>query len=277
MTTTTNLLITHIETAQSQKEVTANEAFEAFDDALSESLAVDVTSGNATITAAQITRALLLKVDGADTPGRTVTVPQGKRLFLVESDASNTEDFTVVRGATSITIAAGEVWLLHTDGSANGLRALGSTSSASATSFLGLSDTPATYSGQAGKQIKVNSGETALEFVAEPFIAAGNYNGVPTASVVVLRLKTPTAFTLPQNLTGSQGVAEVAATAQTDFDIQKNGSSIGTMRFAASGTVPSFIFSSAVSFAAGDRLKVIAPATPDATLADIAFSLLGTR
>lgn len=31
-------------------------------------------------------------------------------------------------------------------------------------SFLGLSDTPSSYSGQGGKVVKVNSGETALEF-----------------------------------------------------------------------------------------------------------------
>lgn len=33
------------------------------------------------------------------------------------------------------------------------------------TDFLGLTDTPATYVGQAGKQVAVNNGETALEFV----------------------------------------------------------------------------------------------------------------
>jgi len=32
------------------------------------------------------------------------------------------------------------------------------------TTFLGLTDTPSTYSGQAGKVATVNSGETALEF-----------------------------------------------------------------------------------------------------------------
>lgn len=30
--------------------------------------------------------------------------------------------------------------------------------------FVGLTDTPANYAGQAGKYIKVNAGETVLEF-----------------------------------------------------------------------------------------------------------------
>ena len=36
---------------------------------------------------------------------------------------------------------------------------------AGASTFLGLTDTPASYSGQAGKIVAVNSGETALEFI----------------------------------------------------------------------------------------------------------------
>lgn len=44
----------------------------------------------------------------------------------------------------------------------------GTITSAGTTTFLGLTDTPSTYSGQAGKFPKVNAGETALEFVTIP-------------------------------------------------------------------------------------------------------------
>src|SRR3990170_6046011 len=37
---------------------------------------------------------------------------------------------------------------------------------AAATTFLGLTDTPASYAGQTGKVPAVNAGETALEFIA---------------------------------------------------------------------------------------------------------------
>jgi len=110
-----------------------------------------------------------------------------------------------------------------------------------------------------------------------PYDIGGSYSGAPTASVVLMRYPLPRAVTFPAGLAPSQGVAAVAATAQTDFDILKNGSSFGTMRFAAAGTVASFIAASPATFAAGDILTVVAPASPDATLADIGFALSGTR
>ena len=75
----------------------------------------------------------------------------------------------------------------------------------------------------------------------------------------------------------SQGVLGTATTAQTDFDLQKNGVSFGTMRFAAAATVATFISAAGATFAAGDILKVISPNPADATAADLGFSLAGTR
>lgn len=112
---------------------------------------------------------------------------------------------------------------------------------------------------------------------AQPYDVGGTYPGVPAASVVLIRYPFPRAVTFPAGLTDSKGVAGVAATAQTDFDIKKNGASVGTMRFAAAGTTATFIAASPASFAAGDILTVVAPATPDATLADVGYSLAGTR
>lgn len=111
----------------------------------------------------------------------------------------------------------------------------------------------------------------------QPYDIGAQLAGAPTASLVILRFKYPRAIAYPAGLTNSQGVSEVAATAQTDFDIKKNGSSIGTMRFAAAGTSATFIMASDQSFAQGDVMTVIAPASPDATLAGISFTLAGTR
>jgi hypothetical protein len=111
----------------------------------------------------------------------------------------------------------------------------------------------------------------------QPYDVGGCYTGAPTASLVLLRYPFPRQAIFPASLTNSQGVASVAATAQTDFDLKKNGSSVGTMRFAAAGTVATFIMASQTTFAAGDVLTVVAPATPDATLANIGFALAGTR
>jgi hypothetical protein len=57
---------------------------------------------------------------------------------------------------------------------------------------------------------------------------------------VILRYVATRALTLPVNLAANQAVAGIAATAQTDFDVKRSGASVGTMTFAASGTVASF-------------------------------------
>jgi hypothetical protein len=72
-----------------------------------------------------------------------------------------------------------------------------------------------------------------------------------------------------------QGHAGIVATAQTDFDVRRNGTSIGTVRFPAGSATATFIAASAVTGEPGDRLAAVAPATPDATFADIAVTLAG--
>ena len=113
--------------------------------------------------------------------------------------------------------------------------------------------------------------------LAQPYDIGSTYNGAPTASVVLLRIPFVRKVVFPAGLHGSRGMLGVAATAQTDFDIKKNGSSFGTMRFAVSGATATFIAASQTTFSSGDVLTVTAPASPDATAADIGFCLTGTR
>ncbi|HEY7034686.1 MAG TPA: hypothetical protein VH482_25330 [Thermomicrobiales bacterium] len=107
------------------------------------------------------------------------------------------------------------------------------------------------------------------------YLVAGAFTGAPTASVSLGLYVAALAFTLPANLTGSQAVATVGATAQTDVDVRVNGVSKGSLRWAAGATVGGFVWTSAVSVAAGDRIELLAPATPDATLADVTWTLRG--
>lgn len=115
--------------------------------------------------------------------------------------------------------------------------------------------------------------------VAQPFDVSTFFPGIPTASAIVLRVPVARAVNFAANFAASQGRASAAATASTTFDVQKNGVSIGTIVFAAAASTATFTTAAgaAQSLAAGDVLSIVAPATPDTTLANPGFALAGTR
>jgi hypothetical protein len=101
--------------------------------------------------------------------------------------------------------------------------------------------------------------------------------GVWAAAETVLSLNVRRSFSLPAGLTGSYVDAKTAATASTTITFTHNGTSIGTAVFAASGTVATLTFASAVTFAVGDTFEIVGPSTADTTLAGTRFYLMGTR
>jgi hypothetical protein len=112
--------------------------------------------------------------------------------------------------------------------------------------------------------------------VQGPAYVSGSWPGSPTASQVIERYIFATPVTFPAGLAGSYGAAGTAATAAATFSIQKNGAAVGTMAFAAGSATASFTMATATAFAAGDVLTILAPAMPDPTLANLAWTLTGT-
>jgi hypothetical protein len=106
---------------------------------------------------------------------------------------------------------------------------------------------------------------------------SGSFTGSTTANLVVQRYVFAGTVIFPAGLSGSQGTAGVAATATTTYNIRKNGANVGTMVFAAGATAATFAMASATTFMAGDILTVVAPALPDATLANLAWTLVGSQ
>jgi hypothetical protein len=144
--------------------------------------------------------------------------------------------------------------------------------------LLNLSDTPSDYTDDGGKLLAVNAGATAVEFIAAPEELQGNFEGVPGNSAVVFRRVAGRAMSIPDDFAGSQAVAGVAATAETVFTIEKNGSGVGTLTFAIAGTTGTWATTAgALSLAAGDLLTITGPADNDDTLADLAITIIGTR
>jgi len=106
---------------------------------------------------------------------------------------------------------------------------------------------------------------------------SGSFTGPTTANLVVQRYVFAGTVMFPAGLTGSQGTAGIAATASATYSIQKNGSNVGTMTFAAGLTTAAFTMASTTTFMDGDILTVVAPASPDATLENFAWTLVGSQ
>jgi len=105
---------------------------------------------------------------------------------------------------------------------------------------------------------------------------SGGVTGRALASAVVLSHIAVHTETFQIDFANSHSIAKVAAVASTEFTILKNGSPVGTLTFGASGTVGTFVADLPTVLVNGDLLTIVAPVTPDATLADIDITLAGT-
>lgn len=96
------------------------------------------------------------------------------------------------------------------------------------------------------------------------------------ASALVGRWAVGRSVGVPQDFVGSKASAGVAATAQTVLNVKHNGSLVGTITFAAAGTVGAFS-GAGFTTAPGDIITIEGPVAPDTTLAQLAVTLVGTR
>jgi hypothetical protein len=103
----------------------------------------------------------------------------------------------------------------------------------------------------------------------------GFFTTTPTASEVLLIHALPANVTFPDNFAGSVGHIETNPTSSFVMNVQVNGSSVGTITVSTGGAFTFNTAGGAVSLVVGDRLKIVAPATPDATAALASFTLVG--
>ena len=86
-------------------------------------------------------------------------------------------------------------------------------------------------------------------------------------------------FIFPANFASPTSQARIgtAATGTPAFSVNQNGSQIGTI--SVSSTTATFATSSGTSktISAGDYVDIVAPSSVDATIADICFTLIGTK
>ena len=226
-----------IATAQAQKEVTANALFDAASPA---TLFGRRASTSSALTWGYYGGTLLVSGTPTTIANGTVALSASATNY-VEVDASG----TVSRNTTAFTVGSTPLYTVVTGASTV-------TSYTDKRTFL-------------------------YQVLAQAFDLSCYSPGAPSASAILALIPAARAVTFPAGLIGSFGVSLVAATAVTNFDIRKNGSSVGTMTFAAAATTATFTAASAISLAAGDTIRVVAPATPDVTLSGISFVLKGSH
>lgn len=239
-TTTANLAIPLIAAGQNQKEVTHSTGMALLDAAITETLAVSVSSSNAAPTAAQVRAMARMAISGATTSGRVVTWPSVKRPFMVSLDAASTHAVTIRRGTTDVELLPGCRLTLYSDGTANSLFRL-------------------------------------EEF--GPARSAQWIRGAPEASEVIWAQRFREPHVLLPNLLGWSVQANVAADASSAWSLRVAGSPVGSLTWSASGTVPAYATTggAAITIPAGDLFDIVAAASPDATLSDITASFLFVR
>ena len=265
MSTTPILAIPQVGTNQNQKETTINTGLSILEAAANDSEVVDFSGGDVVVTDAVFNRNFLLICEG-QTQTRLMSVPDNERWFAVENNGSS--DITVDidgQAFAGITVTPGKRMLFVSTGTE--LKAV----SEGISDVFNLSNVDGSQTPSAGQALVWDGSQFAAD--DRPADIHVDFRGAPSGDEVVFRRVFARAVTIPTNFALSQTVAETAATAQTDFDVQVNGSSIGTISFAASATTATFTASSATTLNAGDKLEIIAPSTPDSTLADLSIAL----
>lgn len=104
----------------------------------------------------------------------------------------------------------------------------------------------------------------------------GIYVGGPTfiSNEVLFAHSVDVAVIFPANFASSVAKALTAPTGSPVFSLQKNGVEFGTLTY--SGGTGTFV-SPETSFVPGDVLTLVAPTSPDATIAHLAITLFAQR
>lgn len=169
MAKSTVLAVDQIAENQSSSYLTANGFVTALEKATQKTLSVDFTSGDVTLTQAQFLEQVHFYCENLGAAG-ALTIPASltidatsytpARLFAV-TNTSASHDLDVTDGTATVTMDPETTGLFVYDGT----NLVSVSGGSGVTTLLGLSDTPSSYTGESGKVLAVNGGESGLEFI----------------------------------------------------------------------------------------------------------------
>ena len=168
--------------------------------------------------------------------GRTVFIyVRGTGLFTYVASAPGVFEFTL-GGDTNQDVTFGQA--LEADDVAVAI-------------YSGRTDSPPRYFYMAGSVMELTAGAT-------PWI--WTFNGT-------------TSGTIEADASGSVATCATAATGEVVAALYHNGTSIGTLTYAAAATTGTFSVASPVTLAVGDRVYFVFPSPADATLAGVSVTM----
>lgn len=247
-----------IDPNQLGKAVTANTAFGSIEQAFGGPLSINVNasgfaspytipyqSGDEPAKTKTALRFYDLVVSGSLSADWIAYMPAGKnKPFLVTNNTTGGHNVVIlVQGQTGVTVPVGQTFLCYLNGTDVVQRAVAAA---------------------AGSQ---------------PWEVGNFINGQPGGGQVVMRFIAGRTITFAADFANNQMKAGTAAGGTSTFNVNKNGSLVGTAVFTGGLSVATWssVGHLPIVYNAGDVGTFIAPNPADASLADIAWNLVGSR
>jgi hypothetical protein len=149
---------------------------EATEKAFSALLSKAITTADVTLTTAEAMEQGVIRLTGTPTAARNLIVPAKAKVYFIDNDTAGSFAVTVkTASGTGVALPSGTNGALFCDGVNVVSIASGTGGGGGASAFTGLSDVPASYSGQANKIVKVKADESGLEYssAAAPTVFTG--------------------------------------------------------------------------------------------------------
>lgn len=133
--------------------------------------------------------------------------------------------------------------------------------------------------GYAGLDSNAKVPWTRLPTEAQQIILGGYFPGRYSAGQQLWRMKAVFDFTIAANIAGSTANVDTAdrPAASAAVTIKKNGTTAATITFGTGSDDATFSTQAQISVAAGDIVTIVAPATADANLGNMAIAILGLK
>jgi VCBS repeat-containing protein len=106
-------------------------------------------------------------------------------------------------------------------------------------------------------------------------IIAFFFTTTPTDDEVLCLYNAAESITLADDFAGSVGDVGTNPTASFVLDVQVNGASVGSITISTGGAFTFATTGGSVALVSGDQLKVVAPSSADATIANVSITLKG--